>query len=177
MNIRPLRLADAEGAAAFFARLPKDDLTFIKEDQLDAPKMRDWAVATDALRLVAEDANGRIAGMIAVTPGTGLSRHVGEVLLVVDAAKRRRGIGRSLVQAALVSAVRDLRLSKLFVEVVASQDAMVRMFGKLGFAVEALLRDHLRDRVGNKRDLILLCHLIDENWQDLAVLGIDGELG
>ena len=51
-------------------------------------------------------------------------------------------------------------LQKLYVEVVAEQEGAVAMFTALGFQAEGLLRDHVRDRDGQLRDLVLLAHPI-----------------
>jgi RimJ/RimL family protein N-acetyltransferase len=60
--------------------------------------------------------------------------------------------------------------------VVAVQDPAIRMFKKIGFTPEALLRDHLRDRKGTMRDLVLLAHFVDDNWSGLESLGVDREV-
>ena len=43
----------------------------------------------------------------------------------------------------------------------------------LGFGGEALLRDYVRDRSGELRDLILLAHSVDDRSSAMATLGID----
>jgi hypothetical protein len=50
------------------------------------------------------------------------------------------------------------------------------MFTALGFDPEALLCSHIRDRNGDFRDLIILAHMVDENWQTFGVTGIDDEI-
>ena len=47
------------------------------------------------------------------------------------------------------------------------------MFQKLGFSGEALLRDYVRDRSGELRDLILLAHSVEDESSAMATLGID----
>ena len=46
------------------------------------------------------------------------------------------------------------------------------MFSGLGFTGEALLRDHIRDRHGDLRDLVVLAHHIDEGWSSLDAVGL-----
>jgi RimJ/RimL family protein N-acetyltransferase len=177
MNIRKLESSDSELLAAFLREIPEDDRTFFKEDLSDPETVRSLAAERRGLRLVALDEPGQIVGYIRVLPGTGLSSHVGEIRLVVTPTRRRGGLGRELARQALVAAVRELGLRKLFVEVVAEQEPAIQMFKKLGFTAEAILRDHLRDRSGTVRDLLLLCHFVDENWAGLTGLGLDRELG
>jgi hypothetical protein len=59
------------------------------------------------------------------------------------------------------------------VEVVADQDGAVAMFSSLGFQAEGLLRDHVRDRDGQLRDLVLLAHPVEDQWSAMATAGID----
>ena len=177
MQIRKLEASDAQRLEAFLREVPEDDRTFFKEDIADPETIRALTTEQRGVRLVALDDEGRIAGYLRVLPGTGLESHVGEVRLVVSPARRRAGVGRALARQALLAAVRELRLRKLFVEVVAEQEPAIQMFKQLGFTAEAILRDHLCDRAGNLRDLVLLCHFVDDNWAGLAGLGVDREVG
>jgi RimJ/RimL family protein N-acetyltransferase len=70
----------------------------------------------------------------------------------------------------------ELGLHKLSVEVVADQAAAIQLFQVLGFGGEAILRDHVRDRDGRLHDLIVLTHVVDENWALLATSGIEDAL-
>jgi RimJ/RimL family protein N-acetyltransferase len=177
MDIRKLEEADAERLEAFLREIPEDDRTFFKEDLADPETVRSLTGERRGLRFVALDEGGRIGGYIRVLPGTGLSSHVGEIRLVVAPTRRRSGVGRELARRALVEAVGQLGLRKLFVEVVAEQDGAVAMFQALCFQAEGLLRDHVRDRDGELRDLILLAHPVSDQWEAMATVGIDGELG
>ena len=51
------------------------------------------------------------------------------------------------------------------------------MFSALGFQAEGLLRDHVRDRDGELRDLVLLAHPVDDQWAAMASAGIDDAVG
>ena len=50
------------------------------------------------------------------------------------------------------------------------------MFTDLGFRGEALLRDHIRDREGELRDLLVLAHDAGDEWSSMASVGLEGEL-
>jgi ribosomal protein S18 acetylase RimI-like enzyme len=117
-----------------------------------------------------------VTGYVAVRPLPGWSDHVGEVRLVVSPTRRGDGLGRELARRALVEAVSS-GLSKLVVEVVAEQGAALALFTDLGFTGEALLRDHIRDRSGELRDLMVLAHHVSETWSGMDAVGIADELG
>lgn len=171
MTIRELRADDGPAMLAFAGGLPAGEATFFKDEQVRTDRVVDWATHPNAVRLVAEE-EGAILGYAGVLPGAGLSAHVGEVRMIVASFARRRGVGRALARRAMLGAFAERGLEKLFVEVVADDEGTIALFKRLGFVVEALLRDHLRDRNGRLRDLVLLAHLVDEGWSDMATLGL-----
>ena len=159
----------------FFASLPEGDLTFIEEEVTDPETVRSWTTGDGARgRWVAVD-DGEVTGYVAVRPLAGWSDHVGRVRLVVSPARRGTGLGRELARRALVEAVGS-GLSKLVVEVVAEQGAALALFTDLGFSGEALLTDHIRDRSGQLRDLMVLAHHVDRTWSGMDAVGIADEL-
>lgn len=167
----------------FFANLPEGDRTFIKEDVTDPDVVRSWT-GSDAggrrwVALEDDDAQGGagpVLGYLAVRRLAGWSDHVGEVRLVISPSCRGTGLGRRLARHALTQAVDD-GLSKLVVEVVAEQSAAVALFSGLGFSGEALLEDHIRDRTGELRDLLVLAHHVGRTWSSMSTLGLADVLG
>jgi len=173
MEIRELEAEDREAVERFVARVPEGDRTFFKED-VEAPEVLDaWTRPGTARAVAVED--GEVVGYVAVVPLHGWSSHVGEVRVIVDPDRRGRGIGRALARRAVSEAV-ELELRKMVVEVVADQEATIAMFRSLGFDPEALLTDHVRDRSGALRDLMILAHSAEEQWSSMIVAGIADEL-
>jgi L-amino acid N-acyltransferase YncA len=160
----------------FFAELPEGDLTFIKEEVTDPETVRSWAADTSPGGRWVSVEDDEVTGYVAVRPLPGWSDHVGEVRLVVSPTRRGSGLGRELARRALVEAVSS-GLSKLVVEVVAEQGAALALFTDLGFSGEALLRDHIRDRGGELRDLMVLAHHVSDTWSGMDTVGIAEELG
>jgi RimJ/RimL family protein N-acetyltransferase len=173
MELRRPLPSDVDALVEFFARIPAAERTFFKEAVLDRAAVESWPTGGGRRALACEE--HRIAGYCAVIPLTGWSDHVGEVRLVVDPERRGQGYGRALARWALLQGV-ELGLSKVYVEVVADQEGAVGMFTALGFQAEGLLRDHVRDRDGQLRDLILLAHPVDDQWAAMATAGIDDAL-
>jgi len=174
MEIRPIEAGDSEALSRFFERIPESDRTFLKEDVGDPRVLADW-VRPDAGRTIAVDDDDQVVGALAVVPLVGWSSHVGEVRLVVDPEHRGRGIGRRLARQAVLDAV-DMGLGKLVVEVISDQAPLIAMFRGLGFEPEALLTDHVRDRSGQTRDLIVLANSVDEQFAALSAAGVAEQL-
>lgn len=173
MEFRPIAAGDEPALQHFFARIPEADRTFLKEDVDDPAIVAAWARPGSA-RTIAVEA-GEVVGSVAVVPLHGWSSHVGEVRLVVDPAARGRGLGRELARHAVHDAV-ELGLAKLVVEVIADQTALIGMFRALGFEGEALLVDHVRDRSGQTRDLLVLANDVESQFAAMTTAGITEEL-
>jgi L-amino acid N-acyltransferase YncA len=173
MEIRALEATDRDAVERFVARVPEGDRTFFKED-VGAPGVIEAWTRPGAARAVAVE-EGEVVGYVAVVPLHGWSSHVGEVRVIVDPDRRGRGIGRALARRAVIEAV-ELDLRKMVVEVVADQEPTIAMFRSLGFDPEALLTNHVRDRSGAVRDLMILAHSVEEQWSSLVIAGIADEL-
>jgi len=174
IEITPLQSGDVDAVWSFFQRMPEQDRTFVKEP-VDGPEtVQRWVSDTGAVRLVAKSSD-RVVGYVAVLSGIGWSSHVGELRLVIDADERRQGIGHRLARRALAAAI-DAGLTKVVVEVVASQDSTIALFTSMGFHAEALLEDHVRDRNGAFSDLIVLATRLDEDWALMTTVGLGDSL-
>ena len=168
MTIRAITPTDIDSVAEFFGSLSERDRTFIREDVTDRAAIE--ALTSGQLRWIDSDGSA-ITGYVAIERLPGWSSHVGELRLVVDPQRRGSGIGRLLAQHALTEAFKQ-GIRRVVVELAVDQEGAVAMFSRLGFVGEALLRDHIRDRDGNLRDLLVLAHNVDENWSTIDGVGL-----
>jgi len=129
------------GLTAFYASLPEVDRMVLKDDVTT----QDWA--DRFLRKVAE---GEVVSILART-GTqviaegslyrclhGWMRHVGEIRVTVQPARRRQGLGLALA-GLLVRIATDFGIEKLVAQMTEAQAGSRRTFEKLGFHPEAIL--------------------------------------
>ena len=169
----PLVPAHLDALQRFFAAMPDEDVAFMKEDVRDADVVEHMVQPSPRARRWVAEHGGEVIGYAALLPLVGWSDHVGELRLAVAPGQRRQGLGRGLAETAMLAAL-ETGLKKVVVEVVAEQEAAARMFRGLGFEGEALLRDHVRDRSGQLRDVLLLAHFADEMSSALGTIGADG---
>jgi L-amino acid N-acyltransferase YncA len=169
MDIRHIEPGDEPRLARFLERVPAADRTFFKEDVEDPRARHRWMEPGPGRTISVEE--GEVIGWLAVVPKPGWSSHVGEVRLIVDPAHRGRGVGRALANRAVMEAL-ELGLERMVVEVIAVQEPTIAMFRSLGFEPEALLTDHVRDRNGDLRDLMVLSHSVQEQWSSMIRAGI-----
>jgi L-amino acid N-acyltransferase YncA len=114
-------------------------------------------------------------GYVGLHPLGGWSSHVSEVRVLVAPEARGAGLGQQLVQTAVAVAV-GKGMEKLVVDVVADQEGTIGMLQANGFVPEALLADHIRDRQGQLRDLMVLSCRARELAGDLELLGVGESL-
>jgi L-amino acid N-acyltransferase YncA len=102
----------------------------------------------------------------------GWTAHVGEIRISVAPALRRSGLG-SVLARDLVKLAIGLGVEKMIVQMVESQLSARRLFEKLGFRQEAVLRAHVKDIHGIKRDLVIASNDVSHLWEAMEALVSD----
>ena len=112
----------------------------------------------DAAVFVAED-EGAIVGRLSVARDPHqASRHVADLGLMVAVSHRRRGIGRALLDQAVVWA-RDAGIRKLELHVFPWNEPAIPLYEQFGFEREGLRKRHYR-RGGEFVDAILMAYWV-----------------
>jgi RimJ/RimL family protein N-acetyltransferase len=179
VQLRPMTYEDAEALHRFFCSIPEEDLLFLRRDVTDRDVIESWAqdVATDQTFTLLAERDGTIVGEASIHRNrVPWSTHVGEIRVVVDAEHRSLGLGAALVQATFLEAL-GRGIEKIVAEMTPDQKGAINVFQKLGFRVEGLFRDHVRDRRGQKRDLVVMAHEVHEAGDQLAQWGITDAVG
>jgi L-amino acid N-acyltransferase YncA len=158
-----------------FARaLPTHDLLFMRRDITNAKVLSAWVreiVAENIVSVVARR-GGDIVGCAAVVRDAySFSPHVGDLRVLVAPSARAHGLGRALVQESYLLAL-SMGLEKLTAQMTADQKAAITLFEDLGFRVEALLRDHVRDANGEKFDIVVLSLDVAAHQAKLELYGL-----
>lgn len=176
MELRPLTPGDLEAVTDFFLRVPERDRTFFNEDVLDPAVVQAFLRPREGdQRLIMVDDDGAAVGWLALFGGVGWSSHVARIGLVVDPAHRGRGLGKQLAREGLRRGL-EAGYSKLVVEIITQERAAIGMFQAIGFQIEALLVDHVRDQSGRVHDLVLLAHHAEQARSEMEALGLETEL-
>jgi L-amino acid N-acyltransferase YncA len=176
MELRSIQTGDVEAVTDFFLRIPERDRTFFNEDVLDPAVVEGFFRPREGdQRLILVEDDGRVAGWVALFGGVGWSSHVARIGLVVDPACRGRGLGKQLAREGLRRGLQS-GFSKLVVEIISDESSAIGMFQAIGFQIEALLVDHVRDRAGQVHDLVLLAHHADQAHSEMETIGVETEL-
>jgi ribosomal protein S18 acetylase RimI-like enzyme len=157
IEFRPLTAELRDAAATFANAIPEEDKGFVDPFLFYQVAVSSWTQATPARRIVAVEPGPppRILGMVAVIPGHGWQRHVGEFRVVVLPDARGQGIGVQLIQRGL-ELVDELGLRKATIEIMASNEAGLALFERHGFRREAVLERHVIDGSDRLQDLVVV---------------------
>ena len=169
MEIRPVQPDDQAALIAFFHRMPEADRTFFKEDVDDPDVVMSWARPGGARVIAVED--GEVLGIGRRRPAARLveSRRRGAARGRSRAPRARRraragAAGRARGDGDVAGEARRRRHRRAGVA-----DRHVRA---LGFEPEALLVDHVRDRSGELRDLLVLANSVESQFASMSAAGI-----
>jgi len=173
VTLRPVVKEDEEALYQFFKGMSKEDRLYLRDDVADRDVIRGWMDNIDyekVLPIVALDGDKIVADATLHRNPHGWMRHVGEIRMSVAGSHRGRGLARMIAAEIFHQAV-GLGLDKLVAEMLTIQNNAKRVFTRLGFHEEALLKDHGMDAAGNKHDLIIMSNDVTtlwENWTEFA---------
>ena len=175
VTLRLMDASDGDGILAFARALPEHDLLFLRRDITQAEQVETWVRRIEAgvtTSLLVLDQDDSIAGY-ATVDGSDLpwSQHVAELRVLVGPTLRGRGIGRLLTEEAFRIAL-GMGVDKIIGQMTVDQHEAIAVFRSLGFQPEALLRDHVKDREGEKHDLVILSHDVAAAQRTMAAVGV-----
>jgi RimJ/RimL family protein N-acetyltransferase len=174
VTLRLLGRADREAFRAFIATLTDHDLLFLRSDITDTDVIDAWLDNVDLGRtvtIVAEAPSGIVGYGSLHTAYATWSQHVGEIRVLISGSMRGKKLGRALADAIFAQAL-DRGIEKIVAQMTLDQKGAIATFEELGFKPEALLRDHVKDRKGNKHDLLVFAHDVREFASQMDAYGI-----
>ncbi len=172
---RPLATEDREPLITFASALSEEDLLFLDRDITQPVEVDAWIRDTLERRLDTLLAweGGVVVGYATSNLGNvRWTRHVAELRVVVAPSARGMGLGRLLLELAFEMAL-DLGVTKVIARMTPEQTDALKLFQRLGFVEEAVLREHALDINGLKHDLLILSfHTRTHGAKCCAVCGI-----
>jgi L-amino acid N-acyltransferase YncA len=156
--LRPLAAGDRGQVIAFASALPDEDLLFLDRDITRPAEVDAWIKETSEGRLVTLAAweNDAVVGYATIDRGNvRWTRHVAELRVVVAQSAREIGIGRLLLELAF-EMVLGMGVTKVVARMTPEQTAAQKLFQRLGFTQEAILRDNALDANGFTHDLLVM---------------------
>jgi len=165
--IRAMKREDLEGSLAFFRALSEEDRLSLRGD---------FTARESVEERIREMEKGNVKRLVAVADETiiadgalelshfGWERHIAELRLIVATPYQHKGLGM-LMAGALYNVAASAGIEEIVVKMMATQPAALRIFQKLGFRQEVVLRDYVKDVKGTRKDLILMRCPLHDLWQ------------
>jgi RimJ/RimL family protein N-acetyltransferase len=179
VTLRAMQRADKEPFARFTSGLDDHDLLFLRTDITQPAVIDAWLDNIDAGRTVTvvADRGGQIVGYGSLhTANATWSQHVGEIRVLAASDMRGLGLGQLLTEAVFAQAL-DRGIEKIVAQFTIDQKGAIATFEELGFKAEALLRDHVKDRTGQKHDLLVFSHDVANFASQLDAYGVSEAAG
>lgn len=158
---------DAAAVVAMYRRVLEEGQWFITypdefkgDETWQAKIIREWNSETNSRFMVAR-MRGRIVGAVSVSGGNKeRARHVGMIEVYVEREARGFGVGRALMDAAIVWAESNPILHKLALHVFEDNARAVGLYEDLGFVVEGRLVGEFQEVDGSLRNDLLMARSV-----------------
>ncbi|MFP4037003.1 MAG: N-acetyltransferase family protein [Desulfobacteraceae bacterium] len=159
VSLRPLGPEDGPLLRRMLERLTEEDLWFLGLGEPVPGFVEKWVneAGKDRLFTVCAVLEGEmVAAAALIRERPGAEGHVGRIQTSVIPAYREKKLGTWMLFD-LINAAMSMGLERLIMRMVEGRDAsLMRAMEKLGFTREAVLKDFIKDRAGNYRDLVLM---------------------
>lgn len=159
VTIRPMTDGDGQALLDFFRGISPDDRYNLKDDVTSERVIQRWVATLDynrALPLLAWAGDKIVADATLHRSRANSRQHVGEVRIVVAPDYRNSGLGTTLLRE-LATIANNSGLEKLYFEAATpDQEAAIKAANFMGFVQVGVLHNHVKDRTGHPRDLVLM---------------------
>ena len=178
VTFRPMAPDDRATMLAFAQSLDEIDLLFLRTDITRQDVIDQWLAEIDRgqTTTILAEVGGHVAGYCSLHHSESLwTRHLGEILLLVDHEHRGLGLGGHLARQILELA-KNHDLQKLVAQMTSTQRSAQNLFHHLGYIPEAMLHDWVIDRNGRTHNLIVMSREVDldeDFFLDLATARAD----
>jgi len=173
--IRPMVPDDFEAVVEFFRAMPAEDRLFLRDDVTKPEVVHRLArgMAEDTAYTLLAYHEGVIIGNATIYRSLfGWMVHVANIRVAVAHDFQRKGLATHLIMLCVRLAT-NLGLDKIVAEVADKQANALHLFEKLGFRREAVLKGHIRDMHGMRRDLVLLTNDVAHIWETMEAMMAD----
>lgn len=162
---RPLALDDIQRVRTW-RNLPEIALFMYSDHEISEAEHARWfgeAISGGNRRYWIIELEGKPVGLVNLYDISDRHRRASWAFYLADPSVRGRGVGSATERFALRYAFADLGLNKLCCEVLATNDSVVRMHMRYGFAVDGTLRRHIRK--GESYVDVVTMSLLREEWE------------
>ncbi|NQU65411.1 MAG: GNAT family N-acetyltransferase [SAR324 cluster bacterium] len=169
VTIRPAKESDADQSFAFFQSLPSEEKAYLRVDVEDrnvvVQRLKNQGLH-DAKRLFAV-IDGQIAADGAIELNSaGWESHIAELRLLVSDAFQGKGLGMLMAEELYLLAAQE-KVEEIIVKLMVPQIETRKIFARLGFHEEVILKNYVKDVRGLKQDLLIMRCNLDALWKEM----------
>jgi len=169
VTIRRLATNDIDRLMDFYGSLPEEDRKYLKFDVTDrkvvAKRLR-RIDSGDDIRIVAIHGGVIVASGALELSGETWSKHQGEIRVIIARPFQHRGLGTIMIRELYFIAVQN-QVTTIVARMMRPQAGAQKIFQRLGFHVESLLPDFVKDLQGESQDLIVMSCEVKDLWKEL----------
>lgn len=167
--LREPTMDDVEESHRFFLELPPEDRKYLRVDVTKRDNVE---------QRIRDAVEGRIYRLIALVDdkivGDGAlelsreewRRHLGEIRAIVARDYQRRRLGALLIKA-LYGVAHKRGVEKLVAKMAGPQTGARKTLERLGFHVDSVIPDYIKDANGNAQSLVVMSCTLDEVAREL----------
>ena len=167
--LRAPTMEDVETLRKFFLSLPPEDQRYLRDDvtqrEVVERRIRQSEMG-EVHRIMALIGDDVVAVGALEFSGERWQRHLGEIRVVVGKDYRCQRLGAMLIAELFQDAQRQ-EVEKVVVRMAAEQTAARKICDRLGFRVDAVLPDHIKDADGKLHAQVIMSCTLDELWREL----------
>lgn len=160
---------DLDKSFAFFKDLSSEEKAYLRVDVTDrdivAQRLND-AGPRKLNRLVAVIGDEIVADGSIELSSAGWESHIGELRLLVADSYQRKGLGMLMAEELYLLAAKE-KVEEIIVKLMAPQKEARKIFARLGFQEEVVLKNYVKDVRGMKQDLLIMRCNLDALWKEL----------
>lgn len=167
--LREPTMDDVEDSHRFFMGLPPEDRRYLRVDvtQRDNVEQRiKDALEGRTYRLVALVGDKIVADGALEFSREEWRRHAGEIRAIVGHDYQRRGLGALMIKA-LYGIAHQRGVEKLVAKMASPQSGARKTLERLGFHVDSVLPDYIKDANGNVQSMVVMSCTLDELAREL----------
>lgn len=171
--LRPMVADDKDKLLTFFRKLPEIDRLYLRSDVTKEEVVDKWVKNLNyekVLPILALVGKEVVADATLHRSEYSWTKHVGEIRIVVAPTMRKKGLGailaKELFHQAMLSGV-----EKIIVEMAEEDEPAKKVFEKMGFKKEAILKNHIIDVKGKKHNLLIMSNNVEDLLEKLEYLG------
>ena len=160
IELRLMGAADEAAVMAFAQAASTHDLLFLARDITHPKVVKAWIrdIEAETITTLLAWQGERIVGCAAIVRDSlAWSGHVAEIRVILLESMRGKGLGHQLTEEAFATAL-AAGAEKITARMTLDQKGALAVFEGLGFTIEALLRDQVKDRDGARHDILILSH-------------------